>query len=171
MFLRSARNAGFSVSESRIDEAIGYVRRSFDKRYGTFNYTIYRQDGPSRGMAGAGILALGHAGFHNSFEAQRACGWLMRHSFERYNDNANLNGDRYHYSLFMCCQGIYQLGSPYWEQFFPPTVSALLAAQASDGSWAAESYHRDRAFGNSYTTALVLLSLGAPNQFLPIFQR
>jgi hypothetical protein len=171
MFLRSARNAGFDVPEEPINDAIAYVRRSFDSRRGAFNYTIGRKDVPSRGMAGAGILALGHAGFHKSLEAQRTGEWLMQYSFEVYNDNLGLNGDRYHYSLFTCCQGMYQLGSPYWEQFFPRTVSSLLAHQQPDGSWEAESYQKDRPFGNSYTTALVVLALGAPNQFLPIFQR
>jgi hypothetical protein len=171
MFLRSARNAGFNVPRERIDDAVAYVRRSFDRRYGAFNYTIERDDGPSRGMAGAGILALGHAGFHNSVEAQRTGEWLLRHGFAQYNDDLGLNGDRYHYSLFASCQGMYQLGSPYWEKFFPPTVSVLLAHQQPDGSWDAESYHRDRPFGNCYTTALVVLSLGAAKQFLPIFQR
>ena len=66
---------------------------------------------------------------------------------------------------------MYQMGSPYWEKFFPHTVAALLANQQADGSWDAESLQRDRPFGNSYTTALVVLSLGAPNQFLPVFQR
>jgi hypothetical protein len=122
-------------------------------------------------MAGAGILALAHAGFHNSFEAQQTGQWLLKHGLERYNDNQGLNGDRYHYSLFACCQGMYQLGSPYWEEFFPRTVAAVLAHQQPDGSWDAESYQRDRQFGDCYTTALVVLSLGAPNQFLPVFQR
>jgi hypothetical protein len=75
------------------------------------------------------------------------------------------------YSLFNAYQGMYQMGSPYWERFFPPTVAALLASQQSNGSWEPESLLRDRQYGNSYTTALVVLSLGAPNQFLPIFQR
>ena len=30
---------------------------------------------------------------------------------------------------------------------------------------------RDRRYGNAYTTSLVLLAVGAPNQLLPIFQR
>lgn len=171
MFLRSARNAGFNVPKKSIDDAVGYIRRSFDKNYGAFVYTINRGDGRSRGMAGAGILALGHAGFHNSFEAQRTGQWLLQYSFEVYNGNDGFQRDRYHYSLFNCCQGMYQLGSPYWEQFFPRTVAAVLAAQQPDGSWDAESFHRDRGFGNSYTTALVILSLGAPNQLLPVFQR
>ncbi len=122
-------------------------------------------------MAGAGILALAHAGYHNSPEAQQAGQWLLEHSFDNYNGDDGLLADRYHYSLFNACQGMYQLGSPYWEKFFPRTVAALLASQRPDGSWAAESLDRDRPFGNSYTTALVVLSLAAPNQFLPVFQR
>jgi hypothetical protein len=34
-----------------------------------------------------------------------------------------------------------------------------------------EAYDLDKPFGNSYTTALVLLALAAPNEMLPIFQR
>jgi hypothetical protein len=71
----------------------------------------------------------------------------------------------------MCCQGMYQMGSPYWEQFFPRTVRVILTHQKSDGSWDAERNGHDRQYGNAYTTALVVLSLGAPNQLLPIFQR
>jgi hypothetical protein len=171
MFLRSARNAGFNVPKSAIDDAVAYIRRTFDKSAGVFVYTTTEGDSRSRGMAGAGILALAHAGFHNSDEAKKSGQWLLEHSFEEYNGNNGIALDRYHYSLFNSCQAMYQLGSPYWERFFPPTVSTLLAAQNQDGSWDAESFHRDRPYGNSYTSALVLLSLGAPNQFLPVFQR
>jgi Prenyltransferase and squalene oxidase repeat len=171
MFLRSARNAGFRVPEQSIADAVAFIRRTFSKTYGTFNYTINQGDVRTRGMTGAGILALGHAGFHNSIEARRAAEDLLGYSFEVYNGNGGFKRDRYHYSLFMCCQGMYQMGSPYWEQFYPRTVRAVLANQQPDGSWNAESFQRDRPFGNSYTTALVLLAVAAPNQLLPIFQR
>jgi hypothetical protein len=172
MFLRSARNAGFEVPKEAIDDAVAYVRRTFDKEYGSFRYVIGNTEHGSRGMAGAGILALAHAGFHNSFEAQQTGKWLLQHSFDGYNVTKPAERhDRYHYSLFNCCQGMYQLGSPYWKVFFPPTVRVVLEHQNPDGSWDAESYQRDRQFGNAYTTALVVLALGAPNQFLPIFQR
>ena len=105
-------------------------------------------------------------------EAKRAADTILGYSFEVYNSNQPLpNRDRYHYSLFMCCQGMYQMGSPYWEQFFPRTVRAVLGHQNADGSWDAEKFQRDRKFGNSYTTAMVILAVGAPNQLLPIFQR
>jgi hypothetical protein len=173
MFLRSARDAGFHVPKETIDDAVNYVRRSFNKEYGTFTYNITGiGERRTRGMAGAGILALGHAGFHNSVEAQRAAQWLIKYRFDIYNDSRAFHGrDRYHYSLFMCSQGMYQMGSPYWEQFFPPTIRVVLDHQQSDGSWDSESDRRDRQYGNSYTTALVILSLGAANQLLPIFQR
>jgi hypothetical protein len=172
MFLRSARNAGFSVPEQAITDAVAYIRRTYKEDYGAFNYTTGRSDVRSRGMIGAGILALGHAGFHNSAEAKHAAETLLSYSFDVYNDNNPFpKRDRYHYSLFMCCQGMYQMGSPYWEQFFPRTIRAVLTHQQQDGSWDAESFQRDRRFGNAYTTALVVLALGAPNQLLPIFQR
>jgi hypothetical protein len=171
MFLRSARNAGFEVGQEPIDAAVKYVRRTFNQQYGTFGYAIEPVTNRSRAMAGAGILALAHAGYHNSTEAKTAAQWLLMHSLDQYNTNFGIRADRYHYSLFNACQGMYQMGSPYWEKFFPHTVASLLANQQADGSWDAENLQRDRPFGNSYTTALVVLSLGAPNQFLPVFQR
>jgi hypothetical protein len=171
MFLRSARNAGFNVPQQPIDDAIQYVRRTFNTNYGTFAYVTTPSSRPTRAMSGAGILALAHAGLHHSTEAQRAGEWMLQHSFAPYNGSDNSLVDRYHYSLFNACQGMYQLGSPFWEKFFPRVVVTMLAHQNPNGSWDAEGLPRDRPFGNSYTTALSVLALGAPNQFLPVFQR
>jgi hypothetical protein len=174
-FLRSARNAGFDVPQEPIDEAVGYIRRCYDRKYGAFVYAAESADSRSRGDAGAGILALAHAGFHNSPEALATGDWILAQGFKQYNVHANFNRqfqhDRYHYGLFMCCQGMYQLGGRYWEKFFPPIVETLLTNQQPNGSWPAENHHYDARFGNGYTTALVLLTLGAPNQLLPIYQR
>jgi squalene cyclase len=171
MFLRSAKNAGFAVPEKRIDDAIAFVRRCFDEREGIFLYSK-RRDSRTRSMAGAGILALAHAGFHNSREAQRAGDWLLQRGFDDY--NATIPGqrsDRYHYGLFNCCQAMYQLGGHYWEQFYPPAVNAVLANQQADGSWPIDSQYNDAPYGNAYSTALVVIMLGASNQLIPIFQR
>jgi hypothetical protein len=176
MFLRSARNAGFDVPNQSIDDAVGYVRRTFSDRYGAFGYIADKYDFRSRGMAGAGILALAHAGLHGSLEAKRSGDWLLELNFDNYNQVERFTqkdwyNDRYHYGLFNCCQAMYQLGGDYWAKFFPRAVHAVLANQQPDGSWAPESHFHDAQFGNAYTTALVVLCLGAPNQLLPIFQR
>ena len=69
-------------------------------------------------------------GYTIPVEAKKSGDWLLQHPFDEYNGNNGIALDRYHYSLFNSCQAMYQLGSPYWEKFFPPTVKALLAAQA-----------------------------------------
>jgi hypothetical protein len=176
MFLRSARNAGFDVPNQSIEDAVRYVRRTFSERYGAFGYIADKYDFRSRGMAGAGILALAHAGLHGTPEEVRSGKWLLGLNFDNYNETERFTqkdwyNDRYHYGLFLCCQGMYQLGGEYWEKFYPRAVHAVLAHQRPNGSWAPESHFHDAQFGNSYTTALVVLCLGAPNQLLPIFQR
>jgi hypothetical protein len=174
MFLRSARNAGFDVPKEPIDEAVAYVQRCYSQQFGTFQYIVSEEDEQSRAMAGAGILALAHAGFHGAPEAQLSAQWILQHNFDHYNvihPRVNRRHDRYHYALFTCCQGMYQLGGRYWEEFFPRTVHTVLANQLPNGSWPADTQWHDGQFGTSYTTALVVMTLGAPNQLLPIFQR
>ncbi|MGE0377689.1 MAG: prenyltransferase/squalene oxidase repeat-containing protein [Planctomycetaceae bacterium] len=173
-FLRAAANAGFDVPKDAIDRAVAFVRRNFHPGYGTF---IYRVGSPSRSraMAGEGVLALSHAGLHNSDEARAAAQWILDRGFHEYNGSISTaytqaNQDRYHYSLFHCSQAMYQLGGRYWQEFFPPAVSTLVAHQSADGSWARERDF-DNQYGNAYTTALVVISLGAPNELLSIYQR
>jgi hypothetical protein len=174
MFLRSARNAGFPVPNEPVDSAVAYVRRCYSSQDGVFQYFASADDDRSRAMAGAGILALAHAGFHNAPEALSSGRWILRNGFDKYNTVLPLSGgrhDRYHYALFTCCQAMYQLGGQYWREFFPRVVSTLLANQQPDGSWPADRHWHDGQFGNAYTTALVVMTLGAPNQLIPIFQR
>jgi len=176
MFLRSAKNAGFEVPQAPIDEAVSFVRNCYREKFGTFLLHATDKDFRSRGMAGAGILALAHAGFHDAPEALQAGDWILKNDFRRYNvvkpfGQPEWPDDRYHYSAFNCAQAMYQLGGKYWQQFFPPLVKVLLENQQADGSWPAESHFFDGKFGRAYTTSLVVMTLGAPNQLLPIFQR
>jgi hypothetical protein len=167
MFLRSAKNAGFDVPEEPLNDAVAYVGRCFIPATGQFQYEIGGSSS-SRGMTGAGILSLSLAGKHNSPEAQKAAQWLLGKSFAAYNRN-EVYIERYHYSVFYCSHGMYQMGGDYWEKFFPATADTLLANQNSDGSWDPEQ--DDQRWKNSFTTAMVVLALSAPDEMLPIFQR
>jgi hypothetical protein len=176
MFLRSAKNAGFDVADEPITRAIGYVRRSFRRDSGTFSYKTGPENRASRGMSGAGVLALAHTGLHGTPEAKQAGAWILQSGFDEYNGFGRLMGsrrqdDRYHYGLLTCCQAMYQLGGTPWRDFYPPTVEAVLSGQNSDGSWPLENHYRDARFGSAYTSAICVLALGAPNQLLPVFQR
>ncbi len=175
MFLRSVQNAGFNVPKENVDEGLGYVQRCFDRRSGMFRYIAIdkawpRPGEPSRSMTGAGILSLSLGGMHETEMARRAGDWLLKHPFDRYNESTSLC-QRFHYGAFYCSQAMYQLGGKYWAEFYPVLVHTCLANQRPDGSWDSEARDVDSAFGNAYTSSLIVLALTTPYQLLPIFQR
>ena len=176
MFLRSARDAGFDVPKESIDAAVKYVEKCFvkNKNRQVHVYAPGWTSAVTRAMAGAGILAMAHAGKHNSPEAFASGEWILKHDFKTYDEEivlygAGWQGNRYHYGAVLCTQGMYQLGGKYWEQFFPMLVDALLANQGQDGEW--KTSGKDEPYGSCYSTSLSVLSLSVPDQMLPIFQR
>ncbi len=176
LFLRSAKNAGFDVPQETIDAAVTFIRNCFHPKYRTFVLMPSNLDHRTRGMSGAGVIALALAGEHGSVQAQTAGDWILENTFLEYNKVEPFGqrgwlDDRYHYGVFFCTQATYQLGGRHWQEFFPPMVEVILENQSADGSWESESHSSDRKFGNAYTTALMVLSLGASNQLLPVLQR
>ena len=177
MFLRSAKNAGFDVPKKNIDAAVTYVENCFlqdQGNQGVHAYVVGQPFACTRGMAGAGVLAMAHAGKHDSKEAIASGEWILKHDFSNYNDDAPTYGvasceEHYHYASFLCSQAMFQLGGKYWKQFYPPLVETLLANQQEDGAWPRESSARQ--YGNCYSTSLCILSMSVPNQMLPILQR
>jgi hypothetical protein len=171
MFLRSARNAEFDVPQKWIEEAMGYVRRSYDPVEKGFLYGLRGEDHYcSRGMVGAGIVSLALGGEHNTEIAREAGKWILRNSFSQYNRSRH-GEDRYHYSAFYCSQAMFQLGGDYWFNFFPGLLDVLVENQNRDGSWDAESNTNDYKYGSVYSTAMTVLTLTPPYQLLPIYQR
>jgi hypothetical protein len=169
MSLRSAKNAGFDVPQEAIDSAVGYVTRCFNEREGTFYYGLRSNRVRSRAMAAAGILALAHAGEHHTPMALRAGDWIRNNAYRGYNE-IRFEKDTFHYGAFYCSQAMYQLGGNYWADFFPHTAMLLVDNQQSDGGWPPDSSGEGN-YGRTYSTALTVLALSAPNQVLPVFQR
>ena len=175
MFLRSARNAGFDVPKESIDAAVKYVENCFlkDKRYRAHAYLTGNPKGISIAMAGAGVLAMAHAGKHNSQQALDSGDWVLKHQFSNFDPRRPAYGggrrSRYLYGCVICSQAMFQLGGKYWEQYFPTMVKVMLGKQQNNGSWPPEK--SERQYGQCYSTSLCILSLSVPNQMLPIFQR
>jgi hypothetical protein len=175
MFMRSAKNAEFNVSQRYVDEAMDYVRRCFDPQTGMFHYALTSDGGfgASRGMAGAGILSLSMAGQHQTPMAQAAGDWLVANPYRHFGQVIGAY-DKFFYSTYYCSQAMAQLGGRHWEKFFPPMADVLLQAQLPDGSWPPEQALETSGvavFGNALSTALAVLSLTPPYQLLPVYQR
>lgn len=175
MFLRSAKNTGFDVPDQSIDAAVKYIENCFisraDQKVHSYRVGSFLQC--TRAMAGAGVLAMAHAGKNNSKQAIASGEWILKHDFAAYNQDvvSDTPGlvDRYHYGAMVCSQAMFQLDGKYWKQFFPKLVDALVDNQRADGSWPPEK--QDKQYGNCYSTAMSILSLTVSNQMLPIFQR
>jgi len=171
MFLRSAKNAEFDVPKQYIDDAVLFVENCWDNNQGVF---FYRKTGSerrfSRGMVGAGVLSLAMAGKHETTVAQRAGEWLLKYPFRAFGERIG-SGDRFFYSTYYCSQAMAQLGGQYWKQFFPNLAAVLVRSQRSSGEWPPEPNGSDSMFGNTYTTAMAVLSLTPPLQLLPVYQR
>jgi hypothetical protein len=179
MFYRSAKNAGFAVPSQFVDEGLTFIERVFDRQKNIFVYSLSSEGRyPTRGMVGAGVFSLSLAGKHETPMARIGADYILRTGFDHYNrrpidprtGREETSRDRYHYSAFYCTQAMFQMGEENWEKFYPRLVTTLLANQNPDGSWQAES-GEDYRYGNTYTTALVVLILTTPNQLLPTFQR
>ncbi len=121
-------------------------------------------------MVGAGVLSLAMAGQHETRIAQRAGDWLLTYPFRSFGETVG-GGDRFFYGCYYCSQAMAQLGGRHWKQFFPSLASVLLRSQQASGEWPPEPYGSDRSYGNSYTTAMAVLSLTPPLQLLPVYQR
>ena len=176
MFLRSARNTGFEVPDKSIQAAVKYIENCFlkDNDRRVHSYDAGNRSTVTRAVAGAGILAMAHAGKHNSKAAIASGEWILKHDFSDYDfekplHNAEWLGNRYHYGAFLSTAGMYQLGGKFWDQFFPNLAEALLANQEDNGSWSTKG--KDQPYGSCYSTALCVLSLSVSDQLLPIFQR
>ena len=142
MFLRSAKNSGFNVPEKSVEAGVQLCYVHSITKKGTITLFHSNPAQRSRAMAGVGTLALVAAGYHDRQEARQAAEFLLK------------------------------IGWSVLAHLYPrPTVRALLENQSPDSSWPAEKHHYDAQFGNAYTTALVVLTLGTPNQQLPIFPR
>ncbi len=171
MLYTSARKTGFVLPKNAMEDAMRFVRRTFDKKRKAFVYALSGDERYcSRATVGAGILCLALAGDAGSPMIPPAADWIRKNSFEPYNGSKHPE-DRYHYSAFYCSQAMALLGGYYFEEFYPKLVLTLSHHQHDDGSWDAEAQRGDEIYGNVYTTALAVLALSPPYQKLDTYRR
>jgi hypothetical protein len=172
MALRAARNAGLAVPKSVADRCTKYVKDCQDlHRTGGFRYQ--RGGGPT-GFArtAAGVVALYSAGVYEGQSVRKGLDFLME--FKPGNGNRGGGGffDRemqihYYYGHYYAAQAMWTAGGRYWKEWFPAIRDELLRGghHQQDGSWF------DHRICPHYSTAMALIILQIPNNYLPILQR
>jgi hypothetical protein len=159
--LRAARNAGIYVPKETVENCIRYVKQSQNPD-GGFRYML--QGGASSfPRSAAGVVALYSAAVYDAKEVEAGLAYLKQYMPEiklgsRYS--------HYFYGHYYAAQAMWTRGGDDWATWYPAIRDELLRRQsmASGGYWA-------DAICNEYGTAMALIILQMPNNFLPIFQR
>jgi len=171
MALRAARNAGIAVPKSVADKCTGYVKACQSPQDGGFRYQ--RQGGPT-GFArtAAGVVALYSAGIYEGESVKHGLNFLKQFK-------PGLGGGRfgfqeqelrihYYYGHYYAAQAMWTAGGNYWREWYPAIRDELLRPgghHQDDGSWF------DHRICPHYSTAMALIILQIPNNYLPILQR
>jgi len=157
MGLRAARDAGIHVPDDVRTRCIDYVKRS-QNRDGGFRYQL--EGGQSTfPLTAAGVVSLYSAGIYEGESVTKALAWLMSHLPGRRPSNTSY----FYYGHYYAVQAMWHAGGDYFQRWFPAIRDLLLGRQAPDGSWP------DQEVCPEFGTAMTLIILQMPNNFVPIF--
>ena len=158
--LRAARNAGLFVPKETVENCIRYVKQSQNPD-GGFRYML--QGGASAfPRSAAGVVALYSAAVYDTKEVEAGLAYLRQYMPEiklgsRYS--------HYFYGHYYAAQAMWIRGGDDWNAWYPAIRDELIHRQlATTGHW-------PDSICNEYGTAMALIILQMPNNFLPIFQR
>jgi hypothetical protein len=160
MALRAARNAGIAVPRGTVDRCTQYVKQSQNPD-GGFRYMLDPgQSGFPR--SAAGVVALHNAGIYEGGEIDRGVEYLLKFNPARQRGQES----HYFYGHYYAALAMYQAGGRMWNDWYMAIRDDLISrARASEGSWMSSGVCPE------YGTAMALIILQMPNNYLPIFQR
>jgi hypothetical protein len=158
--LRAARNAGIFVPKETVENCIRYVKQSQNPD-GGFRYML--QGGASSfPRSAAGVVALYSAAVYDAKEVEAGIAYLRQYMPEiklgsRYS--------HYFYGHYYAAQAMWIRGGEDWNTWYPAIRDELVKRQSSANGFWTDS------ICNEYGTAMALIILQIPNNYLPIFQR
>jgi len=173
MFLRSARNAEFSVPKQYFDEGLDYVERCYnpsDNALGVFRYRPVESQGEATSQitlanTASATLTLILGGRHEHEGVTESVRWFRSRAYPRPWQN-----NYFYLATYYSSQAMAQVGGEAWNEIFPQIASNLLEEQTAEGAWPAGSTN-EKPFGTAYSTSLAVLALTPAYQLLPIYQR
>ncbi|MFO0843876.1 MAG: prenyltransferase/squalene oxidase repeat-containing protein [Gemmataceae bacterium] len=158
MALRAAKNAGLHVKDETMRDAIDYIKRCYDDRSGGFCYMPGMRPGFARTAAGVCVLQL--TGEYKASEIPRAVDYLK--------DNFDAR-EHYWYGHYYASHAMHQVGGREWKAWYERMLESFLPMQSADGSWS--GYEQRGSPGPVYQTAIAVIALSVPMNYLPIYQR
>ena len=159
MALRAARNAGVFVPSETIDRAIGYIR-GCQNADGGYRYQL--QPGKSAApRSAAGLVELFSAGIYKGDDINATFDYLK--PFAPGTEKADSQA-YFYYGQYYQALAFWHRGDDSWKAWYAAASANLALRQEKDGRWPSK-------IGDEYATAMALIVLQLPNDYLPIFER
>jgi hypothetical protein len=159
--LRAARNAGLFVPKETVDACLRYVKQAQNPD-GGFRYMLQGGATSEFPRSAAGIVALQSAGEYDSKEVRDGIAYLRQYG---HGLKIGRRNNHYFYGQYYAAQAMWLEGKEAWAEWYPAIRNELLVRQSASGFWP------DNGVCNEYGTAMALIILQIPNDYLPIFQR
>jgi RNA polymerase sigma factor (sigma-70 family) len=155
--LRGARQVGLFVPPMTFEKSIGYAKKSQNPD-GGFRYML--QGGASAFPRSAGgVLALSYEQKPDAPAINRGIAYMMEFKPEKENRFSH-----YFYGHYYAAQAMRQRGGNAWKAWYKAIRDDLLARQSRQGgSWS-------DTVGTDYGTAMALIILQAPKNYLLMFR-
>ena len=158
--LRAAQNCQLEVPDKAIEDAIGYLKRSYHVGGKGCGYTP--GGGPSVAMRSAGIVCMQALGVNKTKEEK-----AMVSNAAAYLTTLNPSGGSYfYYQSYYLATAANVAGKQYRDIFLPKMEKVLLDLQMPSG----EMKKHSGAQGGVYSTAFGVICLAVGYQYLPIYQ-
>jgi len=169
MALRAARNAGVFVRKSVIRAGSEYIR-GCQMPDGGFSY--FKERGFSAfARSAAAIVGLYSAAVEedkaaNNKAIERGLRYLQQFIPVRQFSPREIPPAHYFYGQYYAALAMWTAGGDFWRSWFPAIRDELLRlARVGGGNWT-DAFH-----GSAYATAMSLIILQLPNNYLPILQK
>jgi hypothetical protein len=149
------------VNPNVVRSAVQYVERSANPD-GGIRYQLSRGGGSRPPITAAAVATLYNAGSYDSPLALKALAYCDRTISASSGDGV---WGHFYYAHLYYAQAKYQGGDREWTRYYASIARRLLSTQSKDGSWMGDNV------GTAYGTAIAVMILALPYQYVPIFQR
>jgi hypothetical protein len=160
--LRSIRNAGIQVPKTIIEKACKYIEMSANPD-GGIRYQATGGGESRPPITAAAVAVMYNSGQYEHPVAKKALEYIKK--LMKGQGNARVFGGHEFYSTLYTAQAMYLSSHDNWKEYFPGTRDNFINTQAKDGSWSGDGV------GETFGTAIALITLQLPYASLPILQR
>jgi prenyltransferase beta subunit len=159
MALRGAKDSGLHVPDRTMKKALEYINTCYHAPSGGYTYQPYN-NAPGFARTAAGVCVIKLVGDYDK-NVDRSLEFM-----KRFMDQSR---EHYWYGHYYAAHAMHQVGGKDWDTYYTMIRKKFAEMQSADGSW---SIRNDPgSAGPVYQTAIAVISLSVPSDYLPIFQR